>query len=185
MMPELSLNILDIAQNSVVAGATLTTIEISADTAFDSLTITITDDGKGMTEEQVSRVTDPFYTTRTTRSVGLGVPFFKMACELTGGAFSIESAVGAGTTISAGFGLSHIDRMPLGDIAGTFTSLVGTAPEIDFLLIYSVDGRSFTADTREFREVLGGVPLNEPEVLSFIDGYIRENREECDEGVSV
>jgi hypothetical protein len=75
--------------------------------------------------------------------------------------------------------------MPLGDIAGTFTSLVGTAPEIDFLLIYSGDGRSFTADTREFREVLGGVPLNEPEVLSFIDGYIRENREECDEGVSV
>ena len=184
MMPELSLNILDVAQNSVTAGAKLTTIDIIADTAADTLAITITDDGKGMTEEQISRVTDPFYTTRTTRSVGLGVPFLKMACELTGGELSIQSTVGFGTTIRAVFGLSHIDRMPLGDISGTFTALVGPVPEIDFLLRYSVDGRSFEADTREFRSVLGDVPLSEPQVLSFIEGFIRENREECDAGVA-
>ena len=182
MMPEISLNILDVAQNSVTAGAQLIVLDIEADTEADKLTVSIIDDGKGMTQEQISRVADPFYTTRTTRSVGLGVPFFKMACELTGGRFSIESVVGSGTTISAVFGLSHIDRMPLGDIAGTFTALVGPTPDIDFLLNYRVDGKSFTADTREFRAILGDVPLNEPQVLGFIDGFIRENREECDAG---
>lgn len=185
MMPEISLNILDVAQNSVTAGSKLTIIDIAVDSQADRLSIEIIDDGKGMTREQISRVTDPFYTTRTTRSVGLGVPFFKMACELTGGGFNIESTVGEGTTVSAVFGLSHIDRMPLGDIAGTFAALVGPAPDIDFLLRYSVDGRSFEADTREFRNILGDVPLDEPEVLGFIEGFIRENREECDAGVSV
>lgn len=185
MMPELSLNILDIAQNSVAAGSKLIIIEIDADSAADKLTIAVIDDGKGMTEEQIHRVTDPFYTTRTTRSVGLGVPFLKMACELTGGELDISSAPGAGTTIHASFGLSHIDRMPLGDIAGTFTALVGPVPEIDFVLRYSFDGRTFSADTREFREILGEVPLSEPQVLSFIDSFIKENRGECDAGITI
>ncbi|MCL1835743.1 MAG: ATP-binding protein [Oscillospiraceae bacterium] len=185
MMPEISLNILDVAQNSVAAGSMVTTIDIAADAAADRLTISIIDEGKGMTPEQVAQVTDPFYTTRTTRAVGLGVPFFKMAAELTGGRFDIKSAPGAGTTVTAEFGLSHIDRMPLGDIAGTFTALVGTAPELDFVLKYSADGRSFIADTREFREILGDVQLSEPQVLSFISEFIRENREECDAGASI
>jgi len=185
MMPELSLNILDIAQNSIAAGSNLTTIGIVADSASDSLTITVDDDGKGMTGEQVKRVTDPFYTTRTSRSVGLGVPFVKMACELTGGSFSITSAPGAGTALKAALGLSHIDRMPLGDIAATFAALIGPNPSIDFVLNYSVDGRSFTADTREFRAALEDVPLNEPQVLSFITAFIQENRSECDAGVAV
>jgi len=185
MMPELSLNILDVAQNSVTAGSKLVIIDIEADTVADKLLITVTDDGCGMTGEQASRVTDPFYTTRTTRRVGLGIPFLKMACELTGGSLSINSAPSAGTTISASFTLSHIDRMPLGDIAGTFTALAGPSPDIDFLLRYSVDGRSFSADTREFREILGDVALNEPQVLDFINGYISENREECDAGASI
>ena len=185
MMPELSLNILDVVQNSVTAGSKLIIIDIKADTAADRLGIIVTDDGCGMTGEQASRVADPFYTTRTTRSVGLGIPFLKMACELTGGNLSIDSAPGAGTTVSAAFGLSHIDRMPLGDIAGTFTALVGPSPDIDFLLKYSVDGRSFSADTREFREILGDVHLSEPQVLDFINGYISENREECDAGASI
>ena len=182
MMPELSLNILDVVQNSVTAGSKLTIISIDANTAADRLAITVEDNGKGMTEDQVSRVTDPFFTTRTTRSVGLGIPFLKMACELTGGALGIESAPGEGTTINAVFGLSHIDRMPLGDIAGTFAALVGPSPDIDFVLNYSIDGRSFTADTRDFREILGDVSLSEPQVLSFIDSFIRENRAECDAG---
>ena len=103
-----------------------------------------------------------------------------MAAELTGGFFDISSKVGEGTEITASFGLSHIDRMPLGDIAGTMTSLIGTSPDIDFLLEYSYDGNGFTADTREFREALGGeVSLNEPEVLFFINGYINDNMREC------
>lgn len=183
MMLELSLNILDVVQNSVTAGSKLTVMDIDADTAADRLTVTVSDNGCGMTEEQVSRVTDPFYTTRTTRSVGLGIPFLKMACELTGGSLSIDSAPGEGTTIRAELGLTHIDRMPLGDIAGTFTALVAPSPDIDFLLRYSVDGRSFSADTRDFREILGDVQLNEPQVLDFINGFINENREECDQGI--
>ena len=175
MMPELSLNILDVTQNSVTAGAKLIRITIRGDTAADRLTIQIADDGCGMTAEQVARVTDPFYTTRTTRKVGLGIPFFKMAAELTGGSFRIDSTPGVGTTTTAEFVLSSIDRMPLGDLAGTMTALIGPSPAVDFLLTVSADGAEFTMDTREFRAVLEGVSLGEPEVLQYIDGYIREN----------
>ena len=180
-MPEISLNILDVAQNSVTAGSALTEIGMAADTAADTLTVTVKDNGRGMTPEQVERVTDPFFTTRTTRSVGLGVPFFKMAAELTGGSFKIESTLGVGTTTTAVFGLSHIDRMPMGDIAGTMTALIGPNPDIDFILRYSVDGRGFVLDTREMREILEGLPLSEPAVLSYAADYINENIAEVGE----
>jgi hypothetical protein len=179
MMPEISLNILDVAQNSVTAGSTLTEIDIRADRAEDTLTVSIRDNGHGMTKEQVGRVTDPFFTTRTTRKVGLGVPFFKMAAELAGGSFRIESTPGAGTETTAVFGLGHIDRMPLGDMAGTMTALVGPNPALDFILRYGVDDRGFVMDTREVRTVLDGISLSEPEVLSYIAEYINENMEEC------
>ena len=119
MMPEIALNVLDIAQNSVRAEASLIQISVDVDEAADTLTITIEDNGCGMTTEQTARVTDPFFTTRTTRKIGLGVPFFKMAAESTGGSFSIQSEPGVGTKVTAVFGLSHIDRMPLGDIQHT------------------------------------------------------------------
>ena len=179
MMPELSLNILDVAKNSVTAGADLITITVAADTAADRLTIAIADNGCGMTAEQVARVTDPFFTTRTTRKVGLGIPFFKMAAELTGGSFTIDSAVNVGTTTTAVFGLRHIDRMPMGDLPGTVSTLIQASPEIDFVLDYSADAQAFTMDTRQFREILGGVPLNAPEILSYIEGFISENIAEC------
>ena len=115
MMPEIALNVLDIAQNSVRAEASLIQISVDVDEAADTLTITIEDNGCGMTTEQTARVTDPFFTTRTTRKIGLGVPFFKMAAESTGGSFSIQSEPGVGTKVTAVFGLSHIDRMPLGE----------------------------------------------------------------------
>lgn len=111
-MQELSLNVLDIAQNSVRAGASLIEITVDEQPAADTLTITVRDDGCGMTPEQVRRVTDPFFTTRTTRRVGLGVPFLKMGAEMTGGSLSIESEPGRGTAVTAVFGLTHIDRMP-------------------------------------------------------------------------
>ena len=118
-MPELSLNVLDVTENSTRAGAKLVSIRVTADHGSDTLTIQIEDDGCGMTKEQVEQVTDPFFTTRTTRKVGLGIPFYKYAAESTGGSFSIASEVGKGTTVTAVFTLSHIDRMPLGDISST------------------------------------------------------------------
>ena len=178
MLPEISLNILDVAQNSISAGAALTEISVVIDTASDSLTVVIKDNGCGMNEEQLKAVTDPFYTTRKTRKIGLGVPFFKMAAENTGGSFEISSAVGQGTTVKAVFGLSHIDRMPLGDMTFTIHSLITLNSDIDFLYRYSVDGKGFTLDTREFREILGGVPLNSPEVSEYIKSYLDENTNE-------
>lgn len=180
MMPELSLNILDVAENSTRAGAPLTQITVAADTAADTLTITIADNGCGMTEEQCAQVCDPFFTTRTTRKVGLGVPFFKQAAESTGGSFSITSALGVGTTVIAVFGLYHIDRMPLGDMTSTIHTLITMHPTLDFCYTYQIDDRSFTLDTREFREILGGVPLDTPEVSGYIRDYLTENKQEVD-----
>ncbi len=180
MMPELSLNILDVAQNSVTAGASLIRISVLGDTAADRLTIRIEDNGCGMTEEQLQRVTDPFFTSRKTRKVGLGIPFFKMAAELTGGSFHMDSQVGAGTATTAVFVLSSIDRMPLGNMADTMSVLIGPNPHIDFILTMEQDGRSFVMDTRAFREVLGpDIPLSEPQVLNYIERYIDENIREC------
>ena len=177
-MQELSLNVLDIAQNSVRAGAKLIEITVEEQPKTDLLTITIGDDGCGMTAQQVSAVTDPFFTTRTTRKVGLGVPLLKMASEMTGGEFSIVSALGEGTVVKATFGLTHIDRMPLGDIGATICTLVQCNPEIDFVYTFIHSDKSFSADTRQFRQVLEGVPLKSPEVIRFIGEFIRENTAE-------
>lgn len=176
-MRELSLNVLDIAQNSIVAGADLITISVNEDTAADRLTIVIEDNGRGMTPEQLQRVRDPFYTTRTTRKVGMGIPLFRMAAEMTGGFLDIRSEPGKGTVVTAVFALSHIDRMPLGDIQGTVTALIRLNPHLNFRYIHTVDGASFELDTRHLREILGDVPLNEPDVMDWISGYLRENLE--------
>lgn len=181
-MPEISLNILDVAENSTRAKASLVEITVDADTASDRLTIVIKDNGCGMTEEQVAQVTDPFFTSRTTRKVGLGVPFFKYAAESTGGIFSIESRPGKGTAVTAVFVLSHIDRMPLGDITSTIHTLIVYHPETDFLYRYSYNGTAFTLDTREFRQILGDVPFDTPEVSEYIREYLTENKLETDGG---
>lgn len=182
MMPEISLNILDVAENSTRAGASLVEITVEADTASDRLTVIIADNGCGMTEEQVARVTDPFFTSRTTRKVGLGVPFFKYAAESTGGTFTIASQPGVGTTVTAVFVLSHIDRMPLGDITSTIHTLIVYHPETDFLYRYVYNSASFTLDTREFREVLGDVPFDTPEISEYIRDFLLENKQETDGG---
>ncbi len=178
MMTEISLNVLDVAENSIRAGASLVEISVIADTKADCLTITIKDDGHGMSEDQIAHVEDPFFTTRTTRKVGLGIPFFKQAAESTGGTFSITSTQGVGTTVTAVFMLSHIDRMPLGDINSTIYTLITFNQQTDFLYTYSLDDRSFSLDTRQFKEVLGGVPFDTPEVSSYIKEYLDENKNE-------
>lgn len=185
MMTELSLNVLDVANNSIRAGADLIEIKIEIQRASDILRITIADNGCGMTKEQLQKVEDPFFTTRTTRKIGLGVPFFKMAALSTGGTFEIHSIVGQGTTVTAQFKLSHIDRMPLGDINSTVHTLITLNTEIDFLYTYVFDENQFTLDTREFRQILNDVPLNTPEVSAYIKEYLEENQRETDGGYRV
>lgn len=172
-MQEISLNILDVAQNSVSAKASL--ISIGVATVHGIMTVTIEDNGCGMTPEQVKSVTDPFYTTRKTRSVGLGVPLFKMAAEMSSGSFSIQSEKGKGTKVTAVFDTTNVDCMPLGDINATISSLIQLNPDIDFTYTRSEDGREFVLDTRQLREILSGIPLNEPEITAFIADYLEEN----------
>ena len=184
MLTELSLNILDIANNSIRADATLITIQITVSTEKDCLTILIKDNGKGMDSLQLSQVDDPFFTTRTTRRIGLGIPFFKMAALLANGTFHIESSIGTGTSIMATFGLSHIDRMPLGDINTTIHSLITCNPNLDFDYTYTYNQNSFTLDTRVFRTILNNIPLNTKEVSDYIKDYLKENKIAVDGGIS-
>ena len=183
-MRELSLNVMDIAQNSISAGASLITIAVEEDAGADTLSISISDNGRGMTPEQVEHVTDPFFTTRTTRSVGRGVPLFKMEAEMPGGSFSIQSTGGVGTTTAAVFKPSSVDMIPLGDINGTVNMLVMMNPQLDFLYtrklrLESGEEREFDLDTRELRQVLGeDVPLNAPDVTQWVKEYLEENTAE-------
>ncbi|MCB6200808.1 sensor histidine kinase [Extibacter muris] len=185
MMTEISLNVLDVAENSIRAGADYITIEVLISTEADTLTVVIDDNGCGMDEEQVKRVTDPFYTTRTTRKVGLGIPFFKQAAESTGGRFGITSGKGIGTRVEAVFGLSHIDRMPLGDINTTMHTLIVFNEPVDFHYRYAYDEKEFVLDTKEMKEILGGVSFKDAEVSGFIKEYLDANKEETDDGKSV
>ncbi|MBE6835532.1 MAG: sensor histidine kinase [Ruminococcaceae bacterium] len=174
-MKELSLNILDVTENSVKAGASLT--EILLEETEETLTITIRDNGCGMDEETVKSVIDPFYTTRTTRKVGLGVPLLKMAAEQTDGSFNVESSVkeeNHGTVVTALFYKHHLDFTPLGDIVSTLTTLIQGHPDTDFYFSHKKGGGEVTLDTRELREVLEGVPLNSYEVIKWIEEYLKE-----------
>lgn len=177
-MVELSLNILDIAQNGIKAGASQIAITVHTNSALGEMIISIADNGCGMTVEQVSRVTDPFYTTRTTRRVGLGIPFFKMSAEMTGGRFSITSTPGVGTTTTAIYKTDSIDLMPLGDMAATMISLISVNGNLDFRYTFGVDEDSFTLDTTEIKATLEGLPIDAPEILSFIGDMIGENTDE-------
>lgn len=181
-MKELSLNILDIAENSVKAGATLT--EILLDERDGVLTLTIRDNGCGMTAQTLRAVTDPFYTTRTTRKVGMGLPLLKLEAEMTGGDMTISSRAATeypadhGTVVTARFMTDHIDCMPLGDVIATITTLIQGHPDTDFRFSHhTADGREVTLDTRELRTVLEDVPLNTYEVLQWIEGSLREQYE--------
>lgn len=174
-MTELSLHILDIVQNSVKAGATLTEIVVDENTKDNTLTITIKDNGCGMDEEFLSKAANPFKTTRTTRKVGLGLSLFKSACELTGGNFKIESELGKGTIVTAIFVYDSIDRQPLGDMASTMSTIIGGNDKIDYVYKHVYNGKSFEFSTAEIRKVLGSeISLREPDVLKWIEQFIDE-----------
>jgi hypothetical protein len=174
-MRELSLYILDIAQNSLAAGACEIKISVVEDTNNDRLTIKIADNGRGMTQTQKRQAADPFYTTRTTRKVGLGIPLLRMAAEQTGGRVEIISKPGKGTTLTAEFVRSHIDCLPLGDVVSTLMVLIRTRPDVDIYYKRVLDSRSYVVDTRKFKEILGDVPLNNPDVSVWVESYLREH----------
>ena len=177
-MKELSLNILDVAENSVKAGASLTQILLCEQGG--TLTIEIVDDGCGMDEDTVRSVTDPFFTTRTTRKVGMGIPLLKLACEQTGGNLAISSVTsqaspqGHGTHVMATFDTNHIDFTPLGDVCSTVLTLIQGHPDRDFLFRHQQGDHVVELDTRELREVLEDVPLNTYDVMQWIEGNLRE-----------
>ncbi len=184
-MKELSLNILDISQNSISARATLIYITLTED-ADGWLTLAIRDNGCGMTEETLRTVMDPFYTTRTTRKVGMGIPLLKMAAEQTGGKVTIESVSETvseehGTTITATFDTNHIDMTPIGDIISTIETILQGHPEIDYVFTHTSPRFSVVMDTRELRAVLGEVSLAEPEILMWVRGYLSEQYEQLPE----
>lgn len=173
-MRDLSMHVLDIAQNSIKAGAALVTVSFAMDEK-GVLTFSVLDDGCGMAPDFLARVTDPFTTTRTTRKVGLGIPMLKQSAEMCGGAFGIESEVGKGTCIHASFDTRNIDCIPLGDICDSLLSLVVLNPtQPEFLFQAQAPGMEACFDTRQLREVLGGVPLNEPDVIAWMKDSIDE-----------
>jgi anti-sigma regulatory factor (Ser/Thr protein kinase) len=177
-MLELAAHILDIAENSVRAGARLIEIDIEEDTVKDSLSIKIIDDGQGMKQEEIKKVLDPFYTTKTVRRVGLGLPLLADASQRSGGNLQIESEKDKGTTVEATFGLSHVDRQPLGDIIGTLTVLIAGNSNVNFLYKHRHNDWQFELDTREIRKEIGEIPINHPEILKYIRGVLKEGFDE-------
>lgn len=177
-MKELSLNVLDIAQNSVKAKAKNILIKITE--TETSLTLEITDDGCGMSTEMVENVINPFCTTRTTRKVGLGIPLLKLAAEQTGGTVEIKSVSeqvdpeNCGTKVTAVFFKNHLDFTPLGDIVSTVTALIQGSPDIEWRFEHHLENGTVELDTKELREVLGDVPLDTYEVIKWIEAYLNE-----------
>ena len=176
-MRELALHILDIAENSISAGATRIKITVEEDLKADRLRIQVEDNGKGMDSATLARITDPFVTSRTTRKVGLGIPFFKAAAEACDGSLDIQSEPSLGTTVNVDFKRSHIDRMPLGDLTGTLLTLIIGTPEVHWLFEYRMDQRTFIFDDQPIKETLDGVPLTEPAVMKFIREMLQEGIE--------
>lgn len=181
-MLELSMNILDIVENSTRAGANLVRIGITEDREKDLLRIEIADNGEGMEPDVVGKVLDPFYTSKTVRRVGLGLPMLSQAARLTGGGCTIESKKGEGTTVTADFGYRHIDRQPLGDMATTMAAMIAGNPEVEFVYTHASGGGSYTLDTREIKSELEDVPIDHPTVLQFLKENIRDGLKEIGAG---
>ena len=180
MLEDLSAHVLDIAENSVMASGTEVRIEILEERSADRLIFSVEDNGKGMTEDFIAKVTDPFTTTRTTRRVGMGLPFLKQSAELWGGGLAISSKPGKGTKTTATFRMSSIDRPPLGDIPATLMTLIMGSPEIHWTYRHKTDSGEFVLDTDEIIEALDGdrEMLRSVEVGLWLREHIKENLDE-------
>ncbi len=166
---------LDLLENSLAAGATQVVLRICEDSGQDALTIEIQDNGRGMDAETQERALDPFFTTRTTRHVGLGLPLFKAAAERCNGGLSLVSILGQGTQVRAWFQRQHIDRAPLGDMASTLLgALLSSHADWDLVYEHRVDRQVFQLDTREMREMLGDIPLSHPAVRQWLEEYLQQ-----------
>jgi hypothetical protein len=173
-------HILDIVENSIRAGATLIEISIDEDSLEDLLTLEIKDDGQGMSPDVLKKVLDPFFTTKTVRRVGLGLPLLKDAAERSGGTFHLESQENSGTTVRATFGLHHLDRQPLGAIINIIVILIISNSQVDFFYKHRHNDRRFGMDTREIRKEIEDVPINHPEIIKYIRGVIEEGLREIE-----
>lgn len=174
-MKDIAEHILDITQNSIRAEATTITIAIQESKKENLYLLIIDDDGTGMDSETLEKVIDPFYTSRITRKVGLGIPLLKQNAELAGGTFKIESELKHGTHLEAKFQLNHIDRLPVGDLVGTYVMLIAANPDLDFEIIHQTDENTFTLKTLEIKQMLEGISLNQPEVRQFLKEFFIEN----------
>lgn len=173
-MEEISLHILDIAENSLRSGAKKIEIAVTRDREHDLLRIEIVDDGKGMDAEALARVGDPFFSTKR-KKTGLGVPLLKQAAEQAGGQVSVQSGPGKGTRVQATFRWSHMDRPPVGSMTETLLALIAADSGRDYLYEEQEGDRSFRLDTREIKADLGGVPITEPSVIAAIRDLLNEN----------
>jgi anti-sigma regulatory factor (Ser/Thr protein kinase) len=171
---ELSLHILDAIQNAVEAGATRVEVSIVEDLEVDRMTIEIIDNGRGMDAEILKQVKDPFYTTRDTRHVGLGIPLFLAAARQCEGDLSLESEPGKGTRLRVTFRHSHIDRAPLGDMAETLFAILLSEHPVDINYTHRVGTQEFQFDSSEIREELGPIPLGHPKVRNWLMDFLRE-----------
>jgi hypothetical protein len=179
-MKDLSMHVMDILQNSTRAKATVIKIEIEEDTQKDILRIVFTDNGTGMTPQMVEQVRDPFFTTRTVRKVGLGLPLLEQNCQQTGGELQIYSELGKGTTVTALFSYSHIDRPALGDMAGVIALTASAYPDIRFIYSHTKNGKVYTFDTEEIKEALDGISIQEPEVITLLREMIQANLQDLE-----
>lgn len=177
-MEDLSLHILDVAENSIYAGAHRIEIKILEDLKKDILSLEIKDNGRGMSEEVLKKVTDPFYTTRTTRDIGLGLSLLSQSAKEAEGDMVVSSKVGMGTSVYAYFKHSHIDRKPLGNIVDTIIVLIVGNPEIDFLYEHRKNDKLYSLDTAEIKAALEGIPLTTPEVVETIRKNLQEGLKE-------
>ena len=175
-MKDLSLHILDIAQNSITAGARRLDLELAEENG--QITLTVTDDGRGMAPELLARVCDPFTTTRTTRKVGLGLPLLRLTAEQTGGSLSIDSTLGVGTTLTARFQRRHLDCPPLGDLPGAVALLIQGSPDMELTYRHTTPKGEAALSTAELRDILGDISLAEPEVFAWIQDYLTEQENE-------
>lgn len=173
-MDELALNILDIAYNSIRAKANDIRIYINDSLKENVIDIEIEDNGCGMTNEEVGKVIDPFFTTRTTRKVGLGIPLFKQNAELTGGYLHIDSKKNCGTIVKTRFIKNHIDTPIMGDVIETMTTLIQADENIDYIFEYKTDDIHFIMNTKDMKDILGDVKITEPEVIIWLKDYMKE-----------
>ncbi|MBA4417590.1 MAG: ATP-binding protein [Syntrophus sp. (in: bacteria)] len=174
MMEEICAHIMDITANALSAGAHYIVISIEEDHERNLLATRFNDNGKGMSEEMIRRVTDPFFSTKTGKKVGLGIPLLKGTAETCGGTFSLTSKLGEGVDIFATFALDHPDLPPLGNLKETIIVLIVGNPDVDFSFTYTKDGNKFSLDTREIKDIIGDMPVNHPEVVKFLTKFLDE-----------